>query len=218
MLYIYVLRNNTQSFNCGALPCLLRALRLQHAFMSSCVSAELCCWGCVTQGVTTRRRDLGSRTMLVFVQRPLSGGWVSQIARAWLPLLHALLKWKESGQLDPVCGSTDRGKTPVPHCYISVMEENEVFESCLVGACAVWTVWAGCSSAVSGGSRNLGAGGWLAVCVLAGSLLCVNRAELKESFTERGSVKGMCRMWLGSSMEKTECRGEIYRKYIKIKK
>lgn len=34
---------------------------------------------------------------------------------------------------------------------------------------------------------------------LAGSPLCVNEAELKESFTERGSAEGMCRMCLGLS-------------------
>lgn len=34
---------------------------------------------------------------------------------------------------------------------------------------------------------------------LAGLLLCVNEAELKESFTERGSAEGMCRMCPGSS-------------------
>lgn len=28
--------------------------------------------------------------------------------------------------------------------------------------------------------------------------VCVKGAELKESFSERGSMKGMCRMWLGS--------------------
>lgn len=67
------------------LLCLLQVLRRRlhrREFMSSCVSAELCCWGFVTQGVTTRGRDLGRRTMLVFVQRPLSGGWLSQIALA----------------------------------------------------------------------------------------------------------------------------------------
>lgn len=52
--------------------------------MSSCVSAELRCRGCVLQRVTTRGRDLGCRTMLVFVQRPLSGGWLSQIVPASL--------------------------------------------------------------------------------------------------------------------------------------
>lgn len=35
--------------------------------------------------------------------------------------------------------------------------------------------------------------------LLAGSPLCVNEAELKESFTERGSAEGMRRMCLGSS-------------------
>lgn len=54
------------------------------------------------------------------------------------------------------------------------------------------------------GSRGLGDGGWLGVRLLfsvflAGSLLCVNEAELKESFTEGGSAEGMCRMCLGLS-------------------
>lgn len=46
---------------------------------------------------------------------------------------------------------------------------------------------------------EVGLGWGTLVCVLAGSLLCVNGAELKASITERGSVKGMCRMLLGSS-------------------
>lgn len=54
----------------------------RREFMSSCVSADLCCWGCVKQGITTRGRDLSCWTMLVFVQRPLSGVWLSQIALA----------------------------------------------------------------------------------------------------------------------------------------
>lgn len=57
---------------------------------------------------------------------------------------------------------------------------------------------------VGGRSRGLGDGGWLGVrhpfsVFLAGSLLSVNEAELKESFTERGSAEGMRRMCLGSS-------------------
>lgn len=48
-------------------------------------------------------------------------------------------------------------------------------------------------------NRGLGARGLVwgeaPLCVFwQGHLLCVNEAELKESFTERGSAKGMCRM------------------------
>lgn len=73
----------------------------------------------VTQGVTTRGRDFCCRTMLVFVQRPLSGGWLSQIAFASLHCCtHCGGEKKVDGLILSV-GCTSRGKTLITHCYIS---------------------------------------------------------------------------------------------------
>lgn len=43
-----------------------------------------------------------------------------------------------------------------------------------------------------------------------GHPLCVNEAELKESFTERGSGKGMCRMRLAHSNRKEHIKETKY--------
>lgn len=84
----------------------------------------------------------------------------------------------------------------------------EFFESCLLGLvlcelCVSVCVYGGSLVQFLGETEvwelEVGLGWGTLVCVLAGSLLCVNGAELKASFTERGSVKGMCRMLLGSS-------------------
>lgn len=51
--------------------CLLHVVRQKlhrREFILSCVSVDVCCWGCITLRVT-RGRDLGRGTMLVFVQR-----------------------------------------------------------------------------------------------------------------------------------------------------
>lgn len=87
--------------------------------------------------------------------------------------------------------------------------------------CSLWIVWVWHSSADFGEAEiselEVGLGWGTLVCVLAGSLLCVNVAELKESFTERGSVKGMCRMWLGSCNRKDRVwKGYIWKKYLEM--
>lgn len=106
-------------------------------------------------------------------------------------------------------GCANRGKTPIPHCLISSHGGKLwFFERCLVRLVWCELCEQGCSSAVWGETAvwelEVYSGWGTLVCVLAGSPQCVNGAELKESFTERGSVKGMCRMWPGSS------KGEEY--------
>lgn len=198
--------------------------------MSLCrvVLVQSCVAGAVTQGVTTRGRDFSSRTMLVFVQRPPSGGRLCQIVLASLHCCtHCWGEKKVDGLILSV-GCTNRGKTPITHCYIShdgrkgLLFKKKEEKSWLCGASAVRTVWAGvfwCS--FSGETEvwelEVRLGWGTLVCVLAGSLLCVNEAELKESFTERGSVKGMCRMRLGSSNGKDRVNGKK-KKYLQMKK
>lgn len=114
-------------------------------------------------------------------------------------------------------GCTDRGKTPpYPLLYLTWWKKISfgvffVLKSSR-GAGAVWTVSRGVLVWSLGGTLwelEVGLGWGTLVCVLAGSPLCVKEAVLKESFTERGSVKGMCRMWLGSSNGKDSTKRDI---------
>lgn len=101
--------------------------------LNSCrvVLVQSCVARTVTQGVTTRGRDFCCRTMLVFVQRPLSVGWLSQIAFASLHCCtHCGGEKKVDGLILSV-GCTSRGKTLITHCYIS----HDVRKGCFLKSC-----------------------------------------------------------------------------------
>lgn len=191
----------THNWECLSLPCLLRVQLHRHQFMSSCVSADLCCQGAVSHRESPRE---GGTSVAGQCWCLCNGPWVAAGSLRSLSLdyhccTHCWSERRLNGLILSV-GCTDRGKTPLPTAILHVMGKKGGF---LKLPRAVWTVWARVSCRSFLGESGVwepevGLGWGTLVCVLAGSLLCVNAAELKETFTERGSVKGMCRMWLGS--------------------
>lgn len=139
--------------------------------MSLCrvVLVQSCVAGAVTQGVTTRGRDFSSRTMLVFVQRPPSGGRLCQIVLASLHCCtHCWGEKKVDGLILSV-GCTNRGKTPITHCYIShdgrkgLLFKKKRKKLALWGFCCANCVSRGVLVQFFRGNRGLGAGGSLGV-------------------------------------------------------
>lgn len=124
---------------CQPVLCLLHVLRrwlYGHEFILSCVGVELCCWGCISQRVTTRGRDLGRGDKAsVCATARVAAGSLRSLSLDYHCCTHCWGEKNVDSLILPV-GCFDRGKSPCTLlclCYAYVMKENEVSESCLAG-------------------------------------------------------------------------------------
>lgn len=181
----------------------------------SCFSITLSCRGCVTQRVTGRGRDLGCSGQCWCL---CNGPWVAAGSLRSLSLgyhccMHCWSERKVDSLILPV-GCIDWGKTAIPHCYVSDVLKWRVFFFFLLSCLMRLALCAACELGVS--MCSLGeAGGGLGWGTLSSVFWQGHYSvwmELKESFSERGSVKGMCRMRPGSNVGKRQLRNRRKKK------